>query len=489
MTKFMNYCINPNCQNRTNLDNINFCVCCGNLLLINNRYRLIKPLRDPCDSPHCEVFEVDDGGKCKVLKILKSSNYKYIQLFQQEAQILVNLRNSGIPKSESHEFFTWKLKNGQNLPCLVMEKIKGENLEQWLNENDNEPILQDLAINWLSQLTEILDYLHKNKFFHRDIKPSNIIRKHNGQLVLIDFGTARQVTETVVHGRDVTVIYSDGYTAPEQIEGRAVPQSDFFALGRTFVHLLTGKRPTDFSKDYQTGDLIWRQAAPQVTEVLADFIDKLMAPSLERRFQDTQEILQEKGQLILQLTWQQLKEIDPLATRPIFLEEKLDHSISTITVSANTNSPPYSVLYPEKYLLLQSILLELIGPIAPTLLEEVAQEVYDLNELVENFRFYLPQHQQLEFEKQVMFLLKENPMQSQINCATQSTAKQQGINESFLRRCEQELAEIIGPVATLLIDYSLESDPEISQMQLVQALAAEIPDRKKAIEFQQSLAS
>ena len=39
----------------------------------------------------------------------------------------------------------------------------------------------------------------------------------DGKLVLIDFGTARQLTQTVVNGRIVTVIHSIGYTAPEQL--------------------------------------------------------------------------------------------------------------------------------------------------------------------------------------------------------------------------------------------------------------------------------
>jgi serine/threonine protein kinase len=73
-----------------------------------------------------------------------------------------------------------------------MERIRGYNLEQWLNENDNEPISQDLALDWLRQIAKILFYLHQNGFFHRDIKPSNIIQKFNGKLVLIDFGTARE---------------------------------------------------------------------------------------------------------------------------------------------------------------------------------------------------------------------------------------------------------------------------------------------------------
>ena len=106
-------------------------------------------------------------------------------------------------------------------------------------------------------------------------------------MVVIDFGAVREVTETFLHKQedDVTSthLYSRGYTPMEQMQGRAVPQSDFFALGRTFVHLLTGCNPLDFSTDFETGALLWRDHAPQVSVALADLIDRLMAPFVAKR--------------------------------------------------------------------------------------------------------------------------------------------------------------------------------------------------------------
>ncbi|MBD0266033.1 MAG: protein kinase, partial [Tolypothrix sp. Co-bin9] len=208
----MSYCINPKCSHRQNPDDFEYCQACGTQLLINNRYRLVKPLRQLSPEYSSEIFEVDERGKQKVLKSLKKNRIKLIELFQQESYILTHLRHPGIPKADLKESFTFLLSSGQELHCLVMERIRGYNLEQWLNENDNEPISQDLALDWLRQIAKILFYLHQNGFFHRDIKPSNIIQKFNGKLVLIDFGTAREITETVVSGQTVTVVYSHGYT-------------------------------------------------------------------------------------------------------------------------------------------------------------------------------------------------------------------------------------------------------------------------------------
>ncbi|WP_339376871.1 serine/threonine-protein kinase [Nostoc sp. 106C] len=317
-------------------------------MLIQGRYWLIKPLRQLHASDYIEVFEVNEDrnkqtklsllkavktafrhpstllrasaaqvlySPPKVLKVLKTNrNEKYAELFEQEARILTYLRHPGIPKAQPDENFSWRLRNNQELRCLVMEKIEGQNLQQWLQENQRISE-ENLALDWLKKIVEILDYVHQKGFFHRDIKPSNIMLKPDGSLVLIDFGTAREVTQTVINGQDVTVVCSPGYTAPEQVKGRAVPQSDFFALGRTFVHLLTGYHPGEFSVDSQTDQLIWRYHAPHISQELADFIDKLIAPSVQNRFQNTQLILQSLQEISESLP-QQYEQTEPPPFQP-----------------------------------------------------------------------------------------------------------------------------------------------------------------------------
>lgn len=290
--KQVSYCINPSCQQRQNPDNLQSCQACGSPLLINNRYRLIAPLRSLEDTGHAEIFEIEDlgveavqGERYKVLKVLKTNSSTLVRLFQQEAETLRNLNHPGIARVELADgYFTLSLPPRlQPLHCLVMEKIEGENLQRWVERNG--PISQEQALTWLKQLLEILDHLHQQQYLHRDIKPSNIMLRPTSQLVLIDFGTLRQITSTFLlrlgmRPEDTgTGIVSIGYTALEQINGRAVPQSDLYALGRTFVHLLTSKHPCDLEEDAQTGNLIWRKYAQQISEPLADWIDYLMATS------------------------------------------------------------------------------------------------------------------------------------------------------------------------------------------------------------------
>ena len=287
----MSYCINPNCPQPQNTRQPLFCQSCGSELLLEGCYRVLRPLGG---GGFGKTYEIDDSGTKKVLKVLFNTVPKAIELFQQEAAVLKQLKHPGIPKVESDGYFIYSPRDQEPLHCLVMEKIEGMNLEEYMTQRNDKAISERAAVRWLKQIVEILHQVHRQNYFHRDIKPPNIMLRPSGQLVLIDFGTAREVTQTLmqkVAGQQVTGIISAGYTPPEQINGKAVPQSDFFALGRTFVYLLTGKYPQDFAEDSRTGTLIWRDDTAGISQKLLDLIDYLMSPFPGNRPKDTQEIL------------------------------------------------------------------------------------------------------------------------------------------------------------------------------------------------------
>jgi len=299
----INYCINPKCQQRQNPDGIDTCLTCNTALLINNRYRAVRILHQ---SDRTEIFELQDLGfgesGCdtpKILKVLINDNDpNLIRLFQQEELILRQLQHLGIPKVFPGGYFTFETIDGNRLHCLVMEQVEGKNLEQWLQEYGT--ISQEQAIDWLKQLTNILKYVHSQGFFHRDIKPSNIMCPPDGTLVLIDFGAARGIKSDTYIDKyqisDTTLILSSGYTPPEQLNRAAIPKSDLFALGRTFVHLLTGRHPNCLAENV-TGKLIWRGLATQISVDLADLIDDMIAVSSQLRVQNPSTLLQRLAEI------------------------------------------------------------------------------------------------------------------------------------------------------------------------------------------------
>lgn len=304
----MSHCINPRCPNPTDPANAQNIICshCGSDLLLAGHYRVRSLLSG--DSGFGDVYEADDilAQSPKILKVLKphlNAQAKAVELFQKEAQVLSQLNHPGIPRVDPHGYFTFRPSTyPEPLHCLVMERIEGLNLQQWMHSQSSRPISEDLALDWLGQIGQILDRVHSCEYFHRDIKPSNIMLRPNGELVLIDFGTAREVTNTYlvkVSGvGNITKLTSAGYTPPEQEKGHAVPQSDFYALGRTFVYLLTGKSPTDNALyDPMNDELRWRAYAAHISPMLADFIDYLMAAKAGQRPPNTQVILQQVAEI------------------------------------------------------------------------------------------------------------------------------------------------------------------------------------------------
>lgn len=293
-----------------------FCPQCESPLLLKNRYFVTRILGKGGFGKTYELY--DPQGKSnadsrKVLKVSINNHPDAIRLFQREATVLQKLQHPGIPKVAEY-FKFWPEDSIDPLHCIVMEYIDGRDLQSWLATKGPRPITPERAIAWLKQLVEILSVLHQNpqeQYFHRDIKPANIMIRPNGKLVLIDFGAVREVTNTLLYkvgkGRSLTGINSPGYAPPEQMNCKPLLQSDFFALGRTMVHLLTEKHPLDLEVDPQTGKLIWRQHAPTVTKPLADLIDYLMAPFPGQRPQNTDIIEQCLEAIDRGKNWQESK--------------------------------------------------------------------------------------------------------------------------------------------------------------------------------------
>lgn len=264
--------------------------------IVKNRYKINRYFTS---GGFGNIYEVSDRHSTKILKILKpvadaEKQQIALKLFRREAEVLQQLNHPGIPRVDADGYFLWR--DGSEIyPCLIMEKIPGKTLEQW-RQNNEKPLTQSQALDWFEQMVIILDYLHQNNYLHRDLKPSNIILKPNGKLAAIDFGSVRPINGTYLakfaENLEVTKILTQGYAPEEQARGKPVPQSDFFALGRTFVYLLTGKEPKEIPENLDTCELLWREFATEISDNFADLIDWAIAPFATERPPDTQAILQ-----------------------------------------------------------------------------------------------------------------------------------------------------------------------------------------------------
>ena len=286
------HCINPHCQRPYPQPWGNkFCNSCGAPLHLLDRYFSLKPLGA---GGFAQIYTIWDEKTQteKVLKVLVETSPKALELFIQEAEVLSSFRNSGVPKVDANGYFQVNLINPKphQLPCLVMEKINGYTLEEVLI-NSPQGCSEDLVLVWFIQAVLILQELHKRQIIHRDIKPSNLMLRtstpvspaKSDQLVLIDFGGAKQFSGSVLRSHPTsTRLYSSGYSPQEQIRGGNIgPGADFYALGRTMIQLLTAKYPSEL-EDALTGKLRWRNYR-QINPDLADLIDEMVEDDVRLR--------------------------------------------------------------------------------------------------------------------------------------------------------------------------------------------------------------
>ena len=297
-------CQNPQCQNPFNPDTNKYCQTCGsNQLseLFSHRYRVIKVLGE---GGFGKTYLTEDADRLDSPCVIKqfapqvsgtAALQKSTELFKHEARQLYELgeHHSQIPRLNAY------FEYGTSL-YLVQEFIQGDDL---LTELKQKPYNEQQIRELLTDLLPVLDFIHTRNVIHRDIKPDNIIRRQQDRkLVLIDFGGAKQITQTNL-ARQGTGIYTPGYAPTEQMSGRAIPASDLYALGVTCVRLLTQCLPifNDYGEidndiyDAVNLEWLWRQRLQTmgvtISNELVAILDKLLAHAPRDRYQTAQEVL------------------------------------------------------------------------------------------------------------------------------------------------------------------------------------------------------
>lgn len=176
---------------------------------------------------------------------------------------------------------------GPDTFLIVMDYIQGNPLSKALEEYGAQP--QEYVIEWAKQLCDVLEYLHTRTppIIYRDMKPANIMLKPDGNICLIDFGTAREFKEKNL--ADTTCLGTVGYAAPEQFGGmgQTDARTDIYCLGATLYHLVTGRNPCD--PPYEI--LPIRQVNPALSSGLERIIQKCTQRNPDDRYQSCAELM------------------------------------------------------------------------------------------------------------------------------------------------------------------------------------------------------
>jgi serine/threonine protein kinase len=182
-----------------------------------------------------------------------------------------------------------------DIAYMAMEFIEGVELRELLPGGRPLPVMQ--AISIAAQVAEGLAYAHERGIVHRDIKPPNIMVGPGGGVKIADFGIARmRASESLT--QTGMMLGSPKYMSPEHVLGkRADQRGDVFSLGIILHEMLTGVAP--FSGEnvtalmYQIVNLAPPAPSvrnPEVPELLDFIVAKMLAKSLEERYQSAAEV-------------------------------------------------------------------------------------------------------------------------------------------------------------------------------------------------------
>ena len=214
----------------------------------------------------------------KFLKLQLAGDLKAIELFEREAKLLQSVSVRGIPKFYGH--FTDEEGNG----CLLQEYIPYPSLQTLLDggkkftERETLHIARRIAAILLQLQTQ-----YSPPIIHRDIKPSNILYNEQfHEVYLIDFGA---VAHPQKRDGGSTVAGTFGYMPPEQIFGNIAIQSDFYALGATMLHMLTGRFPGEISAQVYQIDVhaILREKAPDASPNMTALLASMLSADIDKR--------------------------------------------------------------------------------------------------------------------------------------------------------------------------------------------------------------
>ncbi|MGL6074626.1 MAG: serine/threonine protein kinase [Fimbriiglobus sp.] len=188
-----------------------------------------------------------DLGRMVVVKVMHdhvAQDARFRERFQRETLLMARFQH---PRAVT--LYDASL-NDPSGSCIVMEYVRGVNLEILLTKNGRMTAPRVARI--IQQLCEALQAAHDEGIIHRDLKPANLMivdpDTPKERIKVMDFGLAKLVDDTTSQKvTDTNVDFAvgtPGYIAPEQVRGETMDhRGDLYSVGVMMYELLSGRLP------------------------------------------------------------------------------------------------------------------------------------------------------------------------------------------------------------------------------------------------------
>ena len=260
--------------------------------LLDNRYEILERIGT---GGMAVVFKGRDHrlNRLVAIKILKddlAKDAEFRRRFHDESQAVAMLSHPNI-------MAVYDVSRSDQVEYIVMELIDGITLKQYMQRKGG-PLSWKEALHFITQIMKALSHAHGRGIIHRDIKPQNIMVLRDGSIKVTDFGIAR-LASAAQSTLTQEALGSVHYISPEQARGSRIDgRSDIYSAGVVLYEMLTGRLP--FEGDTPVSVAIQhinsiplppRELNPDIPEALEAITMKAMAPKVENRYRNADEML------------------------------------------------------------------------------------------------------------------------------------------------------------------------------------------------------
>ena len=243
--------------------------------IVDEKYKVLNVLGKGGTSVVYLVMNEKVNKQWAIKEIVKD-DFRDFEIDKKEIAMMKKLKHSHLPSIVD------VIEKGSTL-LIVMDYIEGRSLDDIWMEQGAQPMEQ--VVVWAQQLCDVLIYLHSQNppIIYRDMKPGNVMLKPDGNLMLIDFGAAREFK--IQNLKDTISLGTRGYAAPEQYRenNQSDARTDLYCLGVMLFQLLTGESPHELCPI--------RTLKPELSSGLEKIILKCTQVKKEDRYQSAEELL------------------------------------------------------------------------------------------------------------------------------------------------------------------------------------------------------